>query len=214
MLLKRILKTLPLLLIFGIAYFVFQEEISIRYYQFMEERSFKPGGSSIVFETDVVPGYVEYVSEEGEDEIVFPQLSSVEAVLIYPGIKVRGKIVNGREDEAMNRGFWHYPSDSPFSELGNTVIIGHRYLYVPPKQNTFYNLNKARAGDKLRIESKYGTVNYVVKELRVVNRDELAILYTANRAQLTLVTCHPLWTSKQRLVVIAERTSADLIEME
>lgn len=124
--------------------------------------------------------------------------------LSIPTNNIEGSIVTGNSANEMNRGFWHYPNSGTLSDNKNIVIFGHRYLYVPPAKNTFYNLNLVEVGTKIEIKSDLGTWSYIVIDKKIIDKTDTSILNLKPQKLLILVTCHPLWTSKQRLVIIAK----------
>lgn len=129
--------------------------------------------------------------------------------LVISSINVKGKIVSGDSEAAMKKGFWLFQSPTPFAENANTVIIGHRFYKIPPQKDTFYNLHKVKKGDLIEISTNKTMFTYNVKTITVVSDKNVSVLDQRGKAQLTLITCHPLWTSKQRLVVVADRVSIE-----
>ena len=112
-------------------------------------------------------------------------------------------MVDGADEKAMDLGFWHYPGTGDIKHGGNIVIVGHRYLKLPPAQDTFFNLDKVKLGDRILLKNRLGEWQFVVISKRIVAVDEVSLLLNSSN-QLTLITCHPVWTSKARLVVIAK----------
>lgn len=149
----------------------------------------------------------QYIFEDPEiAEIPYYQYQPIENFSAKLGIKsisVEGPIVSGEGEKTMKRGFWHYPSSSPLQQHKNVVIIGHRFYKLPPHKDTFYNLDKVSLGDEVVITTTVGTFHYQVTEKKVVNVSDTWVLNQTDYPQLTLITCHPLWTSKQRLVIIS-----------
>lgn len=117
---------------------------------------------------------------------------------------IQGYISEGTTSDAMMRGFWHIPTTAYPGEQGNVVIIGHRFQYIPPAKNTFFNLDKVKIGDSIKVGSDNGDYTYIVTDIKVVDPNDISILKATNDYRLTLVTCTPLWTSKERLVVTAK----------
>ncbi len=107
-------------------------------------------------------------------------------------------------DKALLKGGWMYSGNSTPDKGGNTVIFGHRWLYKPPIKNTFYSLDKVKVGDQFSIDWNGKTYNYHVSETRIVNPTEVSVLNPTNSPQVTLITCTPLFSTKQRLVVIGK----------
>lgn len=152
----------------------------------------------------VKEGYVEYIAH-AETLKAYPDLSSVHARLFIERVAIDGKIVEGSDEQVMNYGFWHFPSASPYAQKGNVVIIGHRYLNVPPRKDTFYHLDKVRTGDTVVIQTDTDRFMYKVRYVAIIQATETSVLQQTENAQLTLITCHPLWTSRERLVIIADK---------
>lgn len=124
--------------------------------------------------------------------------------LIIRSIKVKGPIIEGKSSDTMNKGFWHYPGLTPPGGRGNLIIIGHRYLHTPPHPITFYDLDKLSRGDIIQLQNKQQDWTYLVYEKKIVNKNDLSVLEDYGDYRLTLITCHPLWTSDKRLVIIAK----------
>lgn len=128
--------------------------------------------------------------------------------LMIPKINVEIDIIEGEDEKlSLNRGAWRMPMTSSPDKGGNTVISAHRYLYKPPSPRTFWNLDKLEIDDEFQITWDNKNYYYKVSETKIVEPDEISILYNTKNPIVTLFTCTPLYTSKQRLVVIG-----DLIE--
>lgn len=193
-----------LLLLCGLMVFLFQTDIIIVGNQLAQETGLQSTQGVIeVFARS--GGEVEFLPEEYEDALNYPSLSEVQAQLKIPRINIEGRIYEGKDEKTLNQGFWHYPSASPFSEQGNVVIIGHRFLKLPPHKDTFYHLDWVKEGDEIIIETEEGTIRYRARSKLIVNVSDAYVLQQTLNAQLTLITCHPLWTSNERLVIIADR---------
>lgn len=107
-------------------------------------------------------------------------------------------------DKVLTKGGWMYSSNSTPDKGGNTVIFGHRWLYKPPVKNTFYNLDKVKVGDQFSINWNGTTYNYQVSDIKIVNPTDVYVLNPTDSAQVTLITCTPLFSTKQRLVVVGK----------
>lgn len=152
---------------------------------------------------------LEHISEEelikyqNEGKVLF-NMEKQKTSLYIPSANINGSVVDGRDSNEMNRGFWHFPLSGQPGKKGNTVIIAHRFLHLPPRTDTFFMLDKVRVGDKVIINQKDGVYRYTVTETKVVEKNNRDILSQTYDYRLTLITCHPLWTSDKRLVVIAK----------
>lgn len=125
--------------------------------------------------------------------------------VIIPKIGVDMKIVEGTNEKvALNQGAWHMPNTSTPDKGGNTVITGHRFKYRPPSKETFYLLDKLEVGDIIIVNWEELEYDYKIIETKVVEKTAVEVLYNTSNPIVTLFTCTPLFTTKQRLVVIGE----------
>ena len=83
---------------------------------------------------------------------------------------------------------------------GNAVISGHRTTYGAP----FYDLDAVSIGDEIVVETVIGTHVYEVRSVQVVAPTAVEVTYWRPGAWLTLTTCHPRLSARERLVVQAE----------
>ena len=144
-------------------------------------------------------------STKGAVKSTVPKDKQNKNVLIIPKIGVEMDIVEGENEKALYKGAWRIPGTSMPNLGGNTVLGGHRYLYRPPSKRTFYNLDKLAVGDAIQVFWQGEEYNYKVKEIKIVDPKQIEILNNTKEDILTLFTCTPLFTSKKRLVVIAEK---------
>lgn len=124
--------------------------------------------------------------------------------LVIPKIGVDVAIVEGKDQEAaLNKGIWHIPNTSTPDRGGNTVLSGHRFRYLSgPK--TLYLLDKLKKGDPIIIYWKGKEYDYAVVMAKIVKPNQVGILDNTKRPQLTIFTCSPLFSTKERLVLIAK----------
>ena len=126
--------------------------------------------------------------------------------LIIPSIGVDMKIVFvENEAQALRKGAWHFPgSGTPNNpdDYKNIVLSAHRYLYTSGP-NTFFNLDKVEKDDLIIIKWDKKEYQYKVDRVYIVKPTEVSILKDTGIEKLTLFTCHPAFTTKQRLVVDA-----------
>lgn len=115
---------------------------------------------------------------------------------------------------AMNNGVAHYriagASAYP-GEVGNFVITGHsagdvyssnQYKYI------FSGLERLQDGDLIYVNYKSVRYTYRVVRKQVIDPSNVAALVIdTDKPLLTLVTCTPLGTSRNRLLVTAEQIS-------
>ncbi len=131
-------------------------------------------------------------------------LEEVNTSLSIEKVFVDGKIFQGVDAYTMDKGFWHFPSSTYPGHRGNFVVIGHRFMNIPPAKDTFYNLDKVNIGDEIKVNHSEGDYTYIVTEIKEVEANDLSVVKETDDYRLTLITCTPLWTSERRLVVIAK----------
>lgn len=140
--------------------------------------------------------------------------------LIIPKINVDVPILfdvgNDTESQlaAMTKGVAQFAipgASSHPGEVGNTVIAGHSsndlfdsgdYKFI------FAQLDKLSPGDTVYINYNTKRYTYTVTKKTVVNPNDVqALVYPTTKPILTLVTCVPLGTALNRLLVTAEQVS-------
>ena len=125
--------------------------------------------------------------------------------LVIPKIKVDMPIFAGDSANLLLKGGWLFPGTARPGQPGNAVIFGHRFRYLPPITNTFYSLDKVVVGDTFIVSWQGNVYTYKIKEIKVIDPTDFSILHQSlSKNEMTLITCTPLWTTKQRLAVIGE----------
>jgi len=124
--------------------------------------------------------------------------------LIIPKIGVQIPIVEGEDESVLNKGAWRLPGTSTPDLGGNTVLTGHRYKYRPPHKETFYLLDKLVKGDLFQIFWQGEEYNYQVVSSFIVNPDAIEVINPTPQPTVTLITCTPLFSTKQRLIIRGE----------
>lgn len=109
-------------------------------------------------------------------------------------------VVEGTSRQNLKNGAGHM-SFTPLPGMpGNTVISGHRTTYGAP----FHELDTLGVGDTIEVETATGVHVYSVTGSEVVSPSDLWVTDPRDGAWLTLTTCHPKFSSRQRLVIFAE----------
>jgi len=125
--------------------------------------------------------------------------------LLIPKIGVDIAVVEGvNEKSALSRGAWLIPNTSTPDKGSNTVLSAHRFRYVPPHSETFYLLDKLTVGDTLQVFWEGREYRYRVFASKVVSAEATDVLNGTPNSSLTLVTCSPLFSTKERLIVSGE----------
>jgi sortase A len=124
--------------------------------------------------------------------------------IVIPAIEVNTVVVEGTGASALRAGAGHYPNTPLPGEEGNVAIAGHRTTYGKP----FANLDHLKPGDDIVLETPIGKNVYKVsRDPFVVPNTQWDIISQTPGHTLTLTTCHPKGSAKQRLVVKAEMVS-------
>jgi sortase A len=125
-----------------------------------------------------------------------------------PELDVDVVVVEGTTASALRAGAGHYPETPLPCEIGNVAIAGHRTTYGRP----FHDMDLLEEGDVITLETPIGECTYEVTEkpFAVSPKDIGVVSNTPNRATLTLTTCHPKGSAKQRLVLHAELVSSSV----
>ncbi len=133
-----------------------------------------------------------------------PKPKTLAASIVIDKIGVNMPIVEGKDMSVLRKGAWRSPWSSTPDKGGNTVLFGHRYMYLPPHPRTFYSLDKLVVGDTFVVtwgEQKY---TYKVVETKVVPPEDISVLHQTEKPTVTLITCTPVFTTKNRLIIRAE----------
>jgi sortase A len=122
--------------------------------------------------------------------------------LVIPNLKVDTVVVEGTGASALRAGAGHYPNTPLPGEEGNVAIAGHRTTYGKP----FANLDRLAVGDDIVLETPLGRHVYrVTRPPFVVSNTDFTVIAQVPGRSLTLTTCHPKGSARQRLVVRAEK---------
>jgi sortase A len=116
-----------------------------------------------------------------------------------PRIGLDKVFVEGTGREDLKKGPGHYPGTPLPGQVGNAAIAGHRTTYGQP----FFDLDKLAPGDEIVTTSIVGTYTYEVRETLVVQPEDVHVVDNTPDAQLTLTTCNPKFSARERLVVKA-----------
>jgi len=144
--------------------------------------------------------------------------------IIIPKIGKNIPLVNVEHHDADSSNEWHkifmkelengiikYPGSADPGEPGNSFIFGHSSNYPWAKGNyndVFALLNELDAGDEIIVFFKQKKFVYVVKEKIIVKPGHVSSLAgDENMKRMTLMTCWPLGTTLNRLLVVTELKS-------
>src|SRR5262245_54940640 len=122
-------------------------------------------------------------------------------VIEIPRLGLSSVVLEGDETAALLLGVGHL-SDTPLPwQGGNSVFAAHRDTFFRP-------LAGIRRNDVIKFSTADAEFEYVVKEMKVVEPTDLAVLDPTPSATLTLITCFPfdyIGPAPNRFIVKAER---------
>lgn len=175
-----------------------------------------------------VQAYVAPGSLDPQNIVIDPSADltvSPEPRLIIPKINVDVPVIYGvgtdeaSQLKAMEKGVAHFAipgANSRPGEVGNTVLSGHssndlfdqgEYKFI------FAQLEKLQVGDTLYANYESTRYTYVITKKEVVRPTEVnKLVYPTDKPVMTLITCTPLGTAIDRLLVTAEQVSPDPTE--
>ncbi len=111
----------------------------------------------------------------------------------------------------LNKGVAHLAGSAHLGEVGNLFITGHSSDYVwkhNPYAATFALLPKLKENDTITIRENGQVYTYKVNQTRIVNPDQVEVANQTTTPVLTLMTCYPIGTTRQRFIVHASLVSS------
>lgn len=117
-----------------------------------------------------------------------------------PKIGVDKIVVEGVSLADLKKGPGHYPQTPLPGQEGNAAIAGHRTTYGAP----FNRIDELVAGDEIFVETVQGEFRYLVTEQLIVSPSQVEVLEDKGDDRLTLTACHPKYSARQRIVVVAQ----------
>jgi sortase A len=188
-----------------------------------------------LFGTDVVNARVQEEASESIDETLdqareeLPPVEEVEAdqggtvefspeaapgegvevgVMQVPKVGLEAVVFSGVERETLKKGPGLMPGTPMPGQPGNSVISGHRTTYGRP----FYDFDLLQPGDRIEVETAIGVHVYEVRESFIVAPDEVWVTEDKPGGWLTLTTCNPKFSARERLIISAELVDGPNLE--
>jgi len=117
-------------------------------------------------------------------------------------------VYEGVDRETLKKGPGHMEVTPLPGQPGNAVISGHRTTYGRP----FYDFDLLLAGDRIEVETAVGTHVYEVRSTAVVQPTDVWVVDPRPGGWLTLTTCNPKFSARERLIVFAEMVAGPNLE--
>jgi LPXTG-site transpeptidase (sortase) family protein len=121
--------------------------------------------------------------------------------LEVPSAGVSVMVLEGTDDDTLNRAVGHIEGTALPDEDGNLGIAGHRDSF-------FRGLRHVEKGDRISLATHQGLARYEVTEISIVRPSDIEVLDPTDQAAITLVTCYPFYfvgKAPKRYVVRADR---------
>lgn len=160
-----------------------------------------------------------YAKPVAQTNLVIPTDAPSKAAvnLQIPSIGVNAPVVydetsynENKVQLALRRGIVHYGTTALPGQAGNIVMLGHSsgQLWAPGDYKfVFTHLDKTKDGDRIILDYKGTRYIYKVSGREIVEPSDLRVTQPTKDPRLTLITCTPVGTSKNRLVITAKQVS-------
>ena len=123
-----------------------------------------------------------------------------------PKLGVNTIVVQGTSPNALKAGAAHYPATPLPGEKGNVGIAGHRTTYGRP----FNRIDALRPGDLIVLTTPAARHTYQVsRDPWITTPYDWSVVDATPDAELTLTTCHPKGSARERLIVRAKLVKSE-----
>lgn len=191
------MKKLSTILIFlGLTLIIFVAYTKIQTY--MEQKKLVEEFNALTFPKETEQQAKAAKSKTKNGEII--------GILKIPKIHLKTPVVEGATQDDIRYAVGHLPSSSSVDDLGgdnqNFAIAGHRsYTY-----GQFFNrLDELKKGNKIILNTKERKYTYKVFKKKIIKPTDVEVVKPIKgKSAITLITCHPKNSNKQRLVIFAE----------
>lgn len=118
--------------------------------------------------------------------------------LIIPALQLDEPILDSTDPGIVHQGIWRRPNTSTPEKGSNTVLVGHRFTYDGAA--VFYNLDKLATGNDVFVVYDQKIYRFRIEKFAIVPPTAVDVEEPTTDTVLTLYTCTPLLTAKDRLV--------------
>lgn len=123
-----------------------------------------------------------------------------------PKINVNSPVFQGYgAEDLLDRGFWVHPASGTLGE-GEVMMLCHRRHFGPYDPRSCWYLDRILVGDEITVDYYDVTLKYEVVGTNIFEAND-PLIYSINTKgdYIKIVTCTPLYSNAQRLVVLAKR---------
>ena len=118
------------------------------------------------------------------EEPFSPEEDDVIGVLHVPKIDATLPIIEGTDEEMLEKGVGHYSTTVFPGENEQILLSGHR-------DTAFRKFGELEVGDRFIVEMPYGTYEYEMRATEIVGADDMTVIGPKGEEVLTLSTCYP-----------------------
>lgn len=129
-------------------------------------------------------------------------IGSVIGIIHIPRIDLTLPIMEGTTEHVLLQAIGHMKETPMPGQEGNAAFAGHRSHTL----SRFFNrLDELGILDEVYIKTKTTQQRYEVYDIQIVKPTDIQVLEPDIKGPaITLITCHPLYSNKQRLIVKAK----------
>lgn len=121
-------------------------------------------------------------------------------ILEIPKLGVSKTLFEGVTLNTLDNGPGHWPGTAMPGHIGNVVIGGHR----TSKDRPFRDIDQLLPGDEVILSTLEGRFVYRVNRTEIVTPDSLWIIDQAPAFTATLFACHPVGSTRERIIVFLD----------
>lgn len=127
-------------------------------------------------------------------------IEDLKMIIEIPKIKLNAAVVNGTTSNYLKKGPGLYEiSPLPTDKDANVLIAGHRTTYGA----WFKKVDKLDIDDDIFLKFERKNYNYKVEKVFIIEKNDWSVTEHTGYNSLTLTSCHPPGSSRQRIVVRA-----------
>lgn len=115
-------------------------------------------------------------------------------------------IPSDQVESMLDKGVVHLDESADIGQNGNSVFIGHSSDYSwkrDPFAAVFSLLPKLVSGDIIQVDQNGQNYQYQVFETKIVQPSQVEVAASSATPELTLITCYPVGTTRERFIVKA-----------
>lgn len=140
------------------------------------------------------------------------EMINIPKIAIQAPVVYQPSVVEADVQASLQNGVVHFGGTAKPGDPGNIVIVGHSSNdpWAPGEYNyIFALLEKLELGDTIEINHNSKKYIYQVSEEKIVEPTDISVIQPTADPTLTLITCWPLGTNWQRLIIHAKQVSPD-----